>query len=197
MNPRLGLVALAACLSQPAAAQDAGFYYGIGVTAQHAETSAPGFGAYTPTAQDFGLALTGGYRFATTGSFSYGIEGNLDLMSGELMSDLTDACSSRGPTWCEVDQMLRLRGTMTTDVGGGNMITTSVGAVMVSGRAEDGPLTYVDATGFGPSLGVAWDPAAIEIPLRVDLNYEWVTSDDADNYERDLDMVNLRLSYMF
>ncbi|MCX7286347.1 MAG: outer membrane beta-barrel protein [Rhodobacterales bacterium] len=197
MNSRFAIAAFAACLAQSATAQDAGLYFGLGITAQHATTSAPGFGSYTPTANDFGLALTGGYRFATTSTLAFGVEGNLDLMSGKLMSDETDACSSRGPTWCELDTMVRLRGTLTTDVGGGNLITASAGAVMVNGRAEDGDGVYVDATGFGPSLGVAWDPSAIDLPLRVDLNYEWITSDDADNYERDLDMVSLRLSYMF
>jgi hypothetical protein len=201
MNPRILLAAFAACLSQPAIAQDAGLYFGLGVTAQHAESSAPGFGSFTPTANDFGLALTTGYRFASTGKLSYGVEGNLDLMTGDLMSDEgrdgRDACTSRGPTWCELDQMLRLRGTIATVLEGGNRVTGSLGLVMVNGRAEDGDGVYVDATGTGPSLGVAWETAAAGLPLRFDLNYEWITSDDADTYERDLDMVSLRLSYMF
>ena len=164
---------------------------------QHAETSAPGFGSFTPTSDDVGLALTGGYRFASAGALTYGVEGNLDLMSGERMSDGADSCISQAPTWCEVDQMLRLRGTLTTDLANGSKVTGLLGLVSVNGRAENGPDTFVDATGTGGSLGVAWETAGAGMPLRFDVNYDWVNTDDADEYERDLDMVSLRISYMF
>ena len=35
------------------------------------------------------------------------------------------------------------------------------------------------------------------MPVRVDLNYDAIREDDANNYDRDLDMIGLRLSYMF
>ncbi len=35
------------------------------------------------------------------------------------------------------------------------------------------------------------------MPLRVDLNYDAVRDDNQNFYERDLDMIGLRVSYMF
>lgn len=98
--------------------------------------------------------------------------------------------------------MLRSRGALATDLANGSRVTGWLGLVSVSGLAEDGPATFADTTGTGPSLGegwrgVAWKAAQASLPQRVDVNYDWITSDDADRYERDLDMVNLRMSCMF
>lgn len=143
---------------------------------------------------DGGLALTLGYRFASSGTMSLGIEGNLDLLSGKTMDD---TCPGSGPTWCEINSILRLRGTSTFATGAGGMMTLSLGAVMVKGMAEDGPGDYVDATGKGVSLGVAWEPESTAMPLRYDLNYDQINSDDATNHWRSLHVIGLRASYMF
>ena len=151
---------------------------------------------YDATATDYALALTLGYRFAASGALTCGIEGNLDLMSGNTMSGSgIDVCTGNSPSWCEVDKVLRLRGTMTNAFGAGNELTTSVGLVIVKGRSENGGGNYLDTTGRGVSVGVAWQK--VGMPLRVDLNYDAVRDDNQDFYERDLDMVGLRVSYMF
>lgn len=183
-------------LANAVAAQD-GAYFGLGVGISQNSSTADGFVGYEPSATDFALALTAGYRFPSAGTLAYGIEGNLDLMSSKLMSDVIDACASNGPTWCEVDAALRLRGTLTTDLSGGGRLTTSLGAVVVRGRAEDGPGIFVDATGRGISLGVAWEQVGGRVPVRVDLNYDAVRQDNTNNFDRELDMIGLRVSYMF
>jgi hypothetical protein len=195
---RTSLLSAAAVLALASAgqAQD-GLYYGLGLAISANSTSAPEVSGYEATATDYGVALTLGYRFAAAGTLSYGIEGNLDLMSGKVMSDTFDACTDVSPTWCEVDAAFRLRGTVTSDMANGSRIMGSLGAVIVHGRAEDGPGNYVSATGRGLSLGVAWEQVGGSMPMRVDLNYDAIREDNADIYERDLDMIGLRVSYMF
>ncbi|TAG20889.1 MAG: hypothetical protein EAZ40_09385 [Rhodobacterales bacterium] len=183
-------------LAQAASAQD-GLYFGLGLAVTDNSTTATGFDIFEPSARDFGLALTAGYRLASAGTLSFGVEGNLDLMSGKLMSDGNNACASFAPTWCEVDVTARLRGTMSTELSGGSRLTSSLGAVVVRGRAEDGPGNFVSTIGRGLSLGVAWEQVGGGLPVRVDLNYDSVKTDNANNFDRSLDMVGLRVSYMF
>jgi len=151
------------------------------------------------SATDYGLALTAGYRFAAVGNLTYGIEGNLDLMGGNRMSTSggSDTCTNQSPSWCEVDAVLRLRGTFSTSLANGARLTTSLGAAVVRGLAEDGPDNYVDATGRGLSLGIAWEQVGSRVPVRVDLNYDAIHTDDANLYDRDLNMLGLRVSYLF
>jgi hypothetical protein len=187
---------VAAATAQTASAQD-GAYFGLGLGASQFSSEATVVPGYEASGTDFALALTAGYRFAASGALAFGVEGNLDLFAGERMSDDIDACTGASPSWCEIDTVLRLRGTLTSDLAGGNRITTSLGGVMVDGLAEDGPGNNVDTRGHGFSLGVAWEQVGGAMPLRVDLNYDTINSDDANTYERDLDMIGLRLSYMF
>jgi len=65
----------------------------------------------------------------------------------------------------------------------------------VQGRSENGPGNYLDTTGRGISVGFAWQKDGM--PVRIDLNYDAVRDDNQTAYERDLDMVGLRVSYMF
>jgi hypothetical protein len=190
------LAPLAVLALAPAAMAQDGAYYGIGLGVSHNTTSSPVISNYDATATDVALALTAGYRFATAGNLTYGIEGNLDIMSGNLMSDSIDACTDWSPTWCEVDAALRLRGTMASDLGG-SRLTASLGAVVVRGLAENGPGNYVDTTGRGLSVGVAWEKLDGSLPVRVDLNYDAIRHDNQTEYDRSLDMVGLRVSYMF
>jgi hypothetical protein len=182
-------------LAQTASAEE-GLYYGIGLGVGSTMTTSEVVPFYEARATDYSLALTLGYRFATSGPVTFGIEGNLDLMSGNNMADSGLAsCTGVSPSWCEVDTALRLRGTMTSDLAGGNHLTTSLGLVVVKGRAESGPGNNVDTTGRGVSVGVAWERDGS--PLRVDLNYDAIRSDNQTMYDRDLDMIGLRVSYMF
>jgi hypothetical protein len=173
-----------------AQAQD-GLYYGAGLAAIRSTSAPDGFGTYDTSGTDAGLALTLGYRFAGGDTLSYGIEGNLDVTSGKQMDR---SCISSGPAWCNIDRTLRLRGTLTTATGSGDF-TAALGEVLIQGTAEDGPGTFVDATGRGLSLGLGWQGSAM--PIRYDLNFDRITSDDTPNYDRSLDVIGLRLSYMF
>jgi len=182
-------------LAQAAYAGD-GLYYGIGLGLGSTQTVSPVVPEYDATATDYSLALTLGYRFAASGALTYGIEGNLDVSSGNTMSGSgIDACTGNSPSWCEVDTVLRLRGTMTNVFGGGSELTTSVGLVMVQGRSENGELNYLSTTGRGFSIGLAWQK--VGMPVRVDLNYDAVRDDNQTSFERELDMIGLRVSYMF
>lgn len=182
-------------LAQAASAGD-GLYYGIGLGLGSTQTVSPVVPEYDATATDYSLALTLGYRFAASGALTYGIEGNLDLGSGNTMSgEGIDTCTGNSPSWCEVDTVLRLRGTMTNSFGGGNELTASLGMVMVKGRTENGLAGYLSTTGQGVSLGLSWQKDGM--PLRIDLNYDVVRNDNQDYFERDLDMIGLRVSYMF
>jgi len=199
-NMKIGLLAstfFVLGLANAAAAQD-GAYFGLGVGVLQ-ETSAPEpSGSNEVSADDFGLALTAGYRFPSAGATAFGVEGNLDLMSGKLMDrNGNEACPGFGPTWCHVDAVARLRGTVSTDLAGGGRVMGSLGVVVVRGQAEDGPGVYVGATGRGLSVGVSWENSGAGMPVRVDLNYDAVTEDNANNYDRSLDMIGLRVSYMF
>lgn len=191
------MFATAALLALAPAAQAQDAYFGLGLAVSGNSSSGDEFSSYEPSATDYGIALTAGYRFASAGTLAYGVEGNLDLMSGKLMSDGDDACTSVAPTWCEVDAVFRLRGTMTSELANGSRLMGSLGAAIVHGRAEDGPGTYVSTTGRGLSLGLSWEQVGGSVPVRVDLNYDAIREDDANNYDRDLDMIGLRLSYMF
>lgn len=187
------LATAALLLIAPMAQAQDGLYFGAGVAAI-SSTSSPdgGFGTYETSGKDLGLALTIGYRVAASDTLSYGIEGNLDLTSGKTMDD---SCISVGPAWCEIDSTLRLRGTLSTGVGSGDF-TASLGLVVVKGTAEDGPGTFVGATGRGVSMGLAWQGKG-GIPLRYDLNVDRITSDNTPNYDRSLDVIGVRISYMF
>ncbi len=192
-------IALMAAISvlgmvQAADAQD-GFYYGIGLGVTESSTNAPIVSDYTATATDLSLALTAGYRFAASGNLQFGIEGNLDVLSGETMSDGADACTGQSPSWCTLDTVLRLRGTVTTELANGGHLTSSLGAVLVDGVTENGGGNYLDTTGKGLSLGFGWEPATM--PVRIDVNYDAIRDDDQPLYERDLDLIGLRASYMF
>lgn len=188
-------IAAAALLSGPALAQDT--YFGLGLSVTQGTSNAPASPDYDMAVTDFGLALTAGYRFATVGTLTYGLEGNLDIQGGKRMSDgPAEACSGVTPSWCEIDTIARLRATVSSDLSSGNRWTASLGAAIVSGLAEDNPGVYVDTVGRGLSLGVAWEKTA-GLPVRVDVNYDAIRKDDANNYTRDLDILGLRLSYMF
>lgn len=196
MKTGLIATALTVAMATSVQAQD-GAYFGIGLGVSHNSTSATIVPDFDATATDFGLALTAGYRFASVGNLTYGFEGNLDIMGGKLMSDYVDACTDESPTWCEVDATLRLRGTVSSELASGARLMGSLGAAIVRGRAEDGPGNYVNATGRGLSLGVSWEQVGGNLPVRVDVNYDAIRIDDANNYDRKLDMIGLRVSYMF
>ena len=197
---RLNLLATGLALGFATMAQaQEGAYFGVGLGITESSGSATILPDDEFSATDYGLALTAGYRFATVGNLTYGIEGNLDLMGGNRMSTSggVDACTNQSPSWCEVDAVLRLRGTFATDLANGSRLTASLGAAVVRGLAEDGPDNYVDATGRGLSLGVAWEKVGSGMPVRVDLNYDAIRNDDANLYDRELNMIGLRVSYMF
>lgn len=192
---KLALIAALSALSMaPAANAQDGFYFGAGVAAVRT-SSDPGveWSGFNVSGRDAGLALTAGYNFASVGNLTYGIEGNLDFMSGKRMDD---SCVAIGPVWCEIDSTLRLRGTATFALGTGGHLTTSLGAVMAKGTVEDAPGLLVNSTGTGVSVGLAWQ-AASGTPLRYDLNFDRIRKDDAPNFDRSLDMISLRVSYMF
>lgn len=183
-------------IAPPVLAQD-GAYFGAGIAFTDSSSTADIVPDDEFSGTDFGLALTAGYRAMASGNLAYGVEGNLDLMSGETLSGSSDACSNASPTWCEVDSILRIRGTLGTVLAGGDILTGSLGGVVISGRAEDGPNNYVDTVGTGISFGASWELVGSSMPLRFDFNYDSINSDDADNYQRDLDVIGLRASYMF
>ena len=106
-----------------------------------------------------------------------------------------DACTGISPSWCEVDAVLRLRGTLSTDLASGSSLTTSLGVALASGVSENGPGNNLDTTGRGLSLGIGWESAGA--PVRVDVNYDAIRTDNQTLYERDLDLIGLRVSYMF
>lgn len=188
------LLAAAALLSASAAQAEDGFYYGLGLGLTQNSSHAPVVDEYTAKGTDFSVALTAGYRFASAGQMTFGIEGNLDFPGGTLLKGDVDACTGRSPTWCSVDTVARLRGTLTTRLATGEL-TSSLGVVMAKGLAENGPGNNVDITGRGYSLGLGWTPA--DMAVRIDVNYDSIQSDNRPEYDRDLKMIGLRVSYMF
>lgn len=193
MKSALLAIASAGLLAQAAQAQD-GFYYGVGLGLTESSTNAPIVSDYTATATDVSLALTAGYRFSGAQQLAFGVEGNLDFPGGKTMSDGTDACTGTSPSWCSIDVVLRLRSTLTAQLASGEL-TTSLGAVLVKGVSENGPGNNLDTTGRGISAGISFAPG--ELPVRFDLNYDTIKSDNQPAYERDLDLIGLRVSYMF
>ncbi|MCB6179855.1 porin family protein [Rhodobacter sp. Har01] len=195
---RLTLTAATMLLAftQLATAQD-GLYYGVGVGVLNSTSEAPIVPDFEAEATDLSLALTAGYRLSQTGTMFYGVEGNLDLHTGKLMSDGADACTSTSPTWCEVNATARLRATFGTTLSGGSTVMASLGFAAVSGRLEANPGDYRDSVGRGTSVGVSWERLYGAHTVRMDLNYDRINTDDDPTYDRSLDMVGLRVSYMF
>lgn len=193
---RASLAILPALLLAGSALAQDGFYYGVGVGVTGSSSVAPIVDFYDARATDLSLALTAGYRFGTSGALGYGIEGNLDLLGGRTMSDGTDACTGTSPSWCEVNTVLRVRGTLSQDLANGNRLTSSLGVAVVRGVSENGPGNNLDTTGRGLSVGFAWEKT-VGTPLRIDLNYDAIRDDNQPAYERDLDLIGLRVSYMF
>jgi Outer membrane protein beta-barrel domain len=185
-------------LAHAAAAED-GFYYGIGIGVTESSTFSPVISTFEASGRDFSLALTAGYRIATTGPLSFGVEGNLDALTGDPMEDAAgrEACTDASPTWCEVDTVLRLRGTASAELANGSRIAVSLGPVLVNGRAEERNSVYRSTSGHGVSVGVSWENFGSSLPVRVDLNYDRIRDDDLAPFERELDMIGLRASYMF
>lgn len=195
MKSAILAAASAVLLGQAAAAQD-GFYYGVGLGLTESSTNSPVVSFYTATATDASLALTAGYRFAGSDALTFGIEGNLDILGGQTMNDGTDACTGTSPSWCSVDTVLRLRGTLTNQLANGGQLTSSLGFVMVKGISENGPGNNLDTTGRGLSVGLGWQPTG-GMPVRIDVNYDAIRDDNQPLFERDLDLIGLRVSYLF
>lgn len=193
------LAALSALgLAASASAQD-GFYYGIGLGVTKGETVSTAIEGFIPKGTDYSLALTAGYRFTTAGSFSLGIEGNLDALTGNTMVDSTgrEACDNASPTWCEVDTVARLRGVVSTELGNGNRISASIGEAMAWGRGEQSNSVFKSTDGRGLSVGLSWEGPLAGLPLRIDVNYDKIRHDNLEVYDQTLDLVGLRASYMF
>lgn len=185
-------------MTQTGAAQD-GFYYGIGIGVTDSETLSDAVSTFTADGRDYSIALTAGYRFATGAPLSFGIEGNLDALTGKTMADPSgrEACDNASPTWCEVDTVLRLRGTVSGLLANGSRIMASAGPVVVSGRAEEHNSSFKTTRGDGMSLGLSWENANDAFPVRIDLNVDRIRNDNLPPFSRTLDMVGLRASYMF
>ncbi len=190
-------------LTGPVAAQD-GFYYGLGLGVTNSETATTAIAGFKPEATDYSLALTAGYRFASPGTLHFGIEGNLDVFDGKTMFDDTfqdigrAACDNAAPTWCSIDTVLRLRGTVSTDLANGSRVMASIGAVAVQGWGEQGNSDYKDTHGTGMSWGLSWEaPPSLGAPVRVDVNWDSIKNDNLERFDQTLDMVGLRMSYMF
>jgi hypothetical protein len=196
MRLNLAAAGLLLALTQSASADD-GLYYGLGLGVLNSTSEAPIVPGFEGQATDTSLALTLGYRWPQAGVVFYGVEGNLDFHTGNLMNDSVDACTSTSPTWCEVDSTARLRVTIGHELAGGSTVMAHIGAVAVSGRLEANPGDFRDSTGRGASVGVSWERLYGAVPLRVDLNYDSIRSDSNPTYERSLDMIGLRVSYMF
>lgn len=181
-------------IAQTASAQD-GFYLGVGLGLTESRSYTPAVPVVTSKGSDVSLALTAGYRFAGSGPLTYGVEGNLDILGGETLNGCRDGVAIISPNWCTIETVARLRGTLTTELANGSRLTSSLGAVMVMGTSENSPGYHPDTTGHGLSLGFGWEPAAM--PVRVDVNYDAIRDDNQPAYERDLDLMGLRVSYMF
>ena len=188
---------LLVALTQSAAAED-GFYYGLGLGVTQSSADAEIEDFFNLTATNLSLALTAGYRIAQSKGLSYGIEGNLDVHTGKLMKDgPAEGCSNFTPSWCEINSSLRVRGTLSKKLAAGNTLMASLGFVVVSGRLEANPSDYRDSIGRGPSIGISWEHPMGNHGLRMDLNYDLIKTDNNPTYDRSLDMIGLRISYMF
>jgi hypothetical protein len=191
--------ALSFGLGGQSAEAEEGVYFALGITRTAGESAEPIFFREF-TGNDVGLALTVGYAFAPAGNLTFGVEGNLDVLSGNRFDDAAGglpACSGAGPSWCEVDAILRLRGTLSTDLANGSRVSGSIGPVLVKGITENGGADYLATTGTGISVGVSWALPDTSMPLRVDFNYDSIRRDNAEEYSRTLDMVGFRVSYTF
>jgi len=191
------LAGLLLVIGQAAAAQD-GAYYGVGLGLNYSESVAPIVPSEKLNSTDPALAFTVGYRWSMANTLFYGVEGNLDVQSGDTMTHgVATGCTSMTPAWCEVDSIARLRLTLGKDLGNGNSIMGSLGVAAARGRLEASPSSYVDAVGQGSSVGLAWQHAFAQRSVRFDLNYDRINVDDMPTYERSLDIVGLRVSVMF
>ena len=197
MKRTLCATGLALLLAQTAHAQD-GAYFGLGVGANFNTAVSDTVPSFVATSTDAALALTAGYRWQQMGAGYWGVEVNLDFASGELMADGSqDACTDVSPDWCNIDTVARLRATYSHGMGDGSMLMGSFGLAAVRGRLEQNPSEYVDATGTGLSLGIAWEKPFGDRAMRFDLNYDVINEDDHPTYPRELDIIGIRASYMF
>lgn len=190
-------IGLALGVGQLAHAQE-GAYFGLGAGVNFNSAVSSEVSFFQATSTDFSLALTAGYRLPQMGAGFWGVELNLDFATGELLADGNqDACTNVSPNWCNIDGIARLRATYGHGLGDGSMLMGSLGVASVRGRLEQNPGEYVDATGTGFSLGVAWEKPLGDRAVRLDLNYDFIDDDDHPTYPRELEIIGLRVSYMF
>jgi opacity protein-like surface antigen len=159
--------------------------------------STSAFGQTDGTDVSFGGVL--GYRWDLAAGQSIGVEGTADFFSGERMScDLgADACTSVSPDWCGLDSIARLRGVYGVTLGNRFEVFSMAGVSMVNGLAEDGPGVFVDTGGTGYTLGLGAQKAMGTGTLRVELTYDRLGNTDADVFEKNLEVISLRSSFLF
>ena len=68
---------------------------------------------------------------------------------------------------------------------------------MVNGLLENGPGTYVSGRGLGYSVGLGAEKQVAKGTMRIEAIYDVITTDNRPMYDRDLDILSLRASFIF
>lgn len=197
---KLGYSAAIGALFLATAVQaDEGLYYGVALGySDMSSTSLNGGGA--TSGQDFSVGGIVGYGFALQNGANIAVEGTLDVTTGNTFSDdinVGDACTNNSPDWCEVDAIARVRGVYGTTMANGYEVLSMAGIAAVSGRAEDGPANFADTTAVGYTLGVGLETDFRNSSIRYELTYDNFDEHSPEAFDKDLEIISLRVAFMF
>lgn len=189
-------VAFAASLiGASAASAEQGFYYGgsIGVLTLESDSFD------RTTGGSVTLGAVAGYRFELQNGWSTGVEASFDfLKNGEMSYDNGQpSCTSRSPDWCDVDNIVRLRGFVGVPVGDNFEIMAMGGFATAAGLAEDGPFTFADSRAKGFTVGLGAQTETSFGTTRVELSYDKMSKIMPNDYNKTLEVISLKTSILF
>ena len=195
---KVALTCGAVIIASPMSAET-GFYYGLSAGVSMYDTVALGnLGPADSTGLTFGGIV--GYTFETNTEYSTAIEVSVDGAMADTLESTEGygpACGDYSPHWCEIDTVVRLRSLVKRRVNEDWSIVGSLGGVMVNGLLENGPGTYVSGRGLGYSVGLGAEKQVAKGTMRIEAIYDVITTDNRPMYDRDLDILSLRASFIF
>ena len=189
-------LAVVGALAGSAALAEDGLYYG-GAVGVADVSSRSQFGA--PSGKDLSFGAVVGYKSSLSNGGFWAAEVTVDLLTGGTLEYPfgAQACTNQSPDWCEVKTLARLRGVYGVPISDTKNIIYSAGIAYVEGRGEDGPFNYLHTTSTGFTLGIGLERESGKGTMRYEAVYDRFEGANPDDFDKTLEIVSLRLSYLF
>ena len=186
----------ASLIGASAASAEVSFYYGgsIGLSSLQSESE---FGV--SEGGSVALGAVAGYRFELQNGWSAGVEGSFDfLTNGGMVYDFgLSSCSDWSPDWCDVDNIVRIRGFVGVPVNDNLEFLALGGFATATGIAEDGPGVYADSRAKGFTVGVGAQAQTSLGNTRFELIYDEMSNITPNAYDKTLKVISLKTSILF